>query len=79
MAFEFLQPVSENIVNYVENLSNQTLGKKVVMHTSTDFPNLDLCSLALICVNENRGALLENENFDFDAFRKQFYNLYPGN
>lgn len=79
MAFEFLQPVSEKIVNYVENLSNQTLGKKVVMHTSTDFPNLDLCSLALICVNENRGALLENENFDFDAFRKQFYSLYPGN
>ena len=49
------------------------------MHTHTDFPNLDLCSLALICVNENRGAGLANEAFDFDAFRKQFYSLYPGN
>ena len=29
MAFEFLQPVSENIVNYVEKLSNQTLGKRL--------------------------------------------------
>lgn len=79
MMFEYLQPVSENIQKYVESLSNQSLGKKVVMHTDTDYPNLDNISLAIICVNENRGADLENDLFDFDNFRKTFYSLFPGN
>ena len=79
MMFEYLQPVSENIQKYVESLSNQSLGKKVVMHTDTDYPNLENISLAIICVNENRGADLENEDYDFDNFRRNFYSLFPGN
>lgn len=79
MMFEYLQPVSENIQRYVESLSNQSLGKKVVMHTDTDYPNLESISLAIICVNENRGADLENEDYDFDNFRRNFYSLFPGN
>lgn len=79
MMFEYLQPVSENIQKFVETLSNQTLGKKVVMHTETDYPNLENISLALICVNENRGANFENEYYNFDDFRKTLYGLFPGN
>ncbi|SEP79315.1 formimidoylglutamase [Flavobacterium urocaniciphilum] len=79
MIFEYLQPVSENIQKYVESLSNQSLGKKVVMHTDTDYPNLENISLAIICANENRGADLENEDYDFDNFRRNFYSLFPGN
>lgn len=79
MTFEYLQPVSENIIKFTEGLSNQTLGKKVVMHTDTDYPNLENISLALICVNENRGADLDNDDYDFDNFRKTLYSLFPGN
>jgi hypothetical protein len=79
MIFEYLQPVSEEIQEFTTQLSNQTLGKKIVMHTATDYPNLENISIALICVNENRGANLENEISNFNNFRKAFYKLFPGN
>ena len=79
MVFDFLQPVSENFIALKETFSNQTLGKKVVFHTKTDFPNLDTVDIAIICVNENRGKGLENTTNEFDTFRKNFYALFPGN
>jgi arginase family enzyme len=79
MVFDFLQPVSSSVEEYISTLSNQTLGKKVVLHTQTDFPVLENIALALITVNENRGAGKENEDCNFDRFRKEFYSLYPGN
>ena len=79
MAFDFLQPVSASIEAYVSNLSNQTLGKKVALHTQTDFPVLENVNVAIITVNEFRGANKTNESCTFDAFRKQFYSLHLGN
>ena len=79
MIFEYLQPVSEEIQKFTENLSNQTLGKKVVLHTQSEYPNLENISVAIICANENRGADLENEDYNFDNFRKTLYSLFPGN
>lgn len=79
MVFDFLQPISSSIEEYISTLSNQTLGKKVVLHTQTDFPVLENIALALITVNESRGAAKENDDCNFDTFRKEFYSLYPGN
>ena len=79
MVFDFLQPVSENFIALKETFSNQTLGKKVVFHTKTDFPNLDTVDIAIICVNENRGKGVENTTNEFDGFRNNFYRLFPGN
>jgi arginase family enzyme len=79
MVFDFLQPVSSSVEEYISTLSNQTLGKKVVLHTQTDFPVLENIALALITVNENRGSGKENKADDFEGFRKEFYRLYPGN
>jgi arginase family enzyme len=79
MVFDFLQPVSSSVEEYISTLSNQTLGKKVVLHTQTDFPVLENIALVLITVNENRGAGKENKVDDFEGFRKEFYRLYPGN
>lgn len=79
MVFDFLQPVSESFIAHTETYSNQTLGKKVVFHTKSDFPNLDNVDLAIICVNENRGKGVENTHNEFDVFRKNFYALFPGN
>jgi hypothetical protein len=79
MALEFLQPVSVEISNFLDTLSNQCLGKKIAVHTETEFPDLKQISLAIITVNEDRGAKFENKEEKFDNFRKQFYQLYPGN
>ena len=79
MVFDFLQPISASVEEYIATLSNQTLGKKVVFHTQTDFPVLDNVAIAIITVNEFRGSEKDNDDFSFDYFRKQFYSLFPGN
>jgi arginase family enzyme len=79
MVFDFLQPISTSVEEYIATLSNQTLGKKVVFHTQTDFPVLDNVAIAIITVNEFRGSEKDNDDYSFDTFRKQFYSLFPGN
>ncbi|NHN26526.1 formimidoylglutamase [Flavobacterium jejuense] len=79
MVFDFLQPVSNTFIDFREKLSSQTLGKKVLFHTDEDFPDLDEVVIAIVCVNENRGKGVENSDDEFDAFRKSFYSLFPGN
>lgn len=79
MVFDFLQPISISVEEYIAKLSNQTLGKKVVFHTQTDFPVLDNVAIAIFAVNEFRGNEEDNDDFSFDNFRKQFYCLFPGN
>src|SRR5690606_28414659 len=79
MVFDFLQPVTEEVLEFVGSLSKQTLGNKLVLHTENEFPNLDNINIALITVNEYRGAEVENPDEDFVAFRKYFYSLFPGN
>lgn len=79
MVFDFLQPVSDEFLEFVEGLSSQTLGKKAVFNTVDDFPILDDVHVAIIAVNEFRGGNVLNEDDRFDNFRKQFYSLYPGN
>ena len=79
MVFDFLQPVNEQLEKYVIGLSKQALGNKIVLHTADEFPNLDNINVALIAVNEYRGAEVENPDEEFNAFRKYFYSLFPGN
>ncbi|WP_396187987.1 formimidoylglutamase [Flavobacterium sp.] len=79
MIFDYLQPVSPEIEKFVANLSNQTLGKKVVLHTETDYPNLNTITIALIFVNENRGSDQYYEADFFTTIRKNLYQLFPGN
>ena len=79
MVFDFLQPVSESFEQYLQTLSNQSLGKKVIFHTQTDFPVLEGVSVAIFAVNEHRGNNKDNEDYSFEAFRKKFYGMFPGN
>ncbi len=78
MAFDFLQPLDAGFLEFIQGLSPQTLGKKVVFHTDTDFPVLDNVSIAVIGVLENRGLSSRNE-VDLTSIRKEFYSLFPGN
>ena len=79
MVFDFLQPVSESFEQYLQTLSNQSLGKKVIFHTQTDFPVLEGVSVAIFAVNEHRGSNKDNEDYSFEVFRKKFYGMFPGN
>jgi arginase family enzyme len=79
MVFEFLQAVPDNFLNFTENLSNQSLGKKIIKHTETEFPNLEEIDIALIFVNENRGDERDNFLCDFENIRTEIYKLFPGN
>ena len=79
MVFDFLQPISESFEKHLQTLSNQSLGKKVVFHTQTDFPILEGVSIAIFTVNEHRGNDKDNEDYSFEVFRKKFYGMFPGN
>jgi arginase family enzyme len=79
MEFDFLHPLGNDIIQYVHSLNTQNLGSKVVVHSETEFPDLDKVQIAIIGVLENRGDSKSREDIDLTAIRMEFYGLYPGN
>lgn len=79
MTFDFLQPLETDFLDYIHGLSPQTLGRKTVFHTETEFPDLENVSVAIIGVLENRGSGISNKNGNLGYIRKEFYSLFPGN
>ncbi|MFP9115607.1 formimidoylglutamase [Flavobacterium sp. RHBU_3] len=81
MGFEFLQPVNDNVLAFREELSVQTLGKKIIVHSAEEgFPELEDVKIAFIGVLDNRGQLDEQrQHVHLNYIRKEFYGLYPGN
>lgn len=76
----FISPIKESIVNYIDALPKHSVGKSVVLNTiesNIDFiPN----SLVILGVPEDRTALNNNgTGKDIDFIRKQFYQLFNGN
>ena len=55
MAFEFLSPVSDLVAAHAELVSDNALGKQIVIHTADQgIPDLEGVHIALIGVLENR-------------------------
>ncbi len=79
MEFDFLKPISNEILSFKQSLSSQHLGSKIVLHTKNEFPNLDVIKVALIGVLENRDDNGVVQKWDLSLLRKQFYNMFPGN
>ncbi len=79
MEFDFLHPLDNEIVQFVNSLSSQHLGSKVVLHSETDFPDLNKIQIAIVGVLENRGSSYQVEEVNLTAIRKEFYSLFPGN
>ena len=79
MEFDFLSPIDTEIIDYIDGLSSQQLGSKVVLHTSEAYPEISKLSIGIIGVVENRGNLKGNPEMDLIAIRKELYGLYPGN
>lgn len=79
MMFDFLKPLSDDLVIDIHRVSNQALGKKAILHTNQEAPVLQEDSIAIIGVLDNRGLNSVNTLEDLDEIRLQFYNLFPGN
>ena len=79
MEFDFLEPVSIEITNFVKQLTTQNLGSKVVFHTAEDFPDIEKVKLGIIGVLENRGSSQNFNEVDLTHIRKELYSMYPGN
>jgi hypothetical protein len=80
MSLNFFKPVDETVVGVSVLLPKQVLGKKIKIHTkSQGFPQLNEVRVALFGVNETRNGFFTSTNYDTNEFRKQFYQLYPGN
>ena len=79
MAFDFLQPVDMAILDFIDGLSAQALGKKAVFHTAENFPDLEDVSIAIIGVLDNRGQNDTKDHVHLNYIRKEFYGLFPGN
>lgn len=78
MAFDFLEPVSKQITDFIDTLPPQSLGKKVVFHTENEFPVLQNATIAVFGVLDNRG-ISASKLVALESIRKAFYSLYPGN
>lgn len=78
---EFLSPVSKAILAHREVLPNGVLGKKITVYGSQgELPDLKNVKFAILGVKENRNDVdYMGEEICFDAIRKSFYSLYPGN
>ncbi len=79
MNFSFLSPVSETVLEIMQDLSMHALGSKVRIHSEKDgLPNLDGVSVAIIGVLEQRNSKTPDTYLHFNNVRNDFYNLFPG-
>ena len=80
MSLELLIPVEEQSQLGMSLLPDQILGKNISLHTAAEgLPELSGLSVALIGLEENRNSYFPNIHFELAAFRKYFYELFPGN
>jgi len=79
MVFDFLEPLDDDLLQFVEGLSLQALGKKVAFNTRDEFPDLESARIAIVGVLENRGMPDKKDHVHLNYIRKQLYSLYPGN
>lgn len=80
MALDFLQPIDDTVLGITSLLPKQVIGKSIQIHTERNgFPSLKDARVALIGVSESRNSYYPVEEYDMEAFRREFYQLYPGN
>jgi arginase family enzyme len=79
MEFDFLAPIGSEILSYIEGLSSQHLGSKIVLHTNEQVPDLNKIDIAIIGVLENRGDRNAISDVDLNDVRKELYGMFPGN
>ena len=67
MDFDFLSPVSEELIERLSGLNEQALGANIKIHTdNSGVPDLEGVQVAIVGVRENRLADYGDENLHFD-------------
>lgn len=80
MSLNFFNPIDETVFGVSVLLPKQVLGKKIKAHTkSQGFPDLKNVSIAIFGVNENRNGFFASTSYEINEFRRNLYQLYPGN
>ena len=80
MSLEALVPVSEEALSSMVLHPRQALGKNIEIYTDQKgFPDLKVCSIAILGISEIRNAFFPTSAYKLDDFRKSFYRLFPGN
>jgi len=81
MAFNSFNPVDERVVAHATLLSDQTIGKKISIHTKQNgLPEIENATIAIIGVAEDRNAINNNSyNEGLTEIRRELYQLYIGN
>lgn len=80
MSLDFLTPVDDAILGIAALLPKQVIGKSIQVYTEKQgFPELKNCRIAIVGVQESRNSYYPVMEYDIDAFRREFYQLYPGN
>ena len=81
MAFDFLQPVSQKVLEQTEFLPAQALGRSIYIHTEADgLPVLAGANFAILGIYESRNAFeAKAARLDLDGIRIQLYRLMQGN
>ncbi len=80
MNFNFLSPVSDFVLAHNELLFQQSLGRKLRVHSKKHgIPDLEGVNVAILGVLENRNDYnYIGETFHLNEIRKAFYALFPG-
>jgi len=79
MEFDFLKPVDDVILQFIDSLSCQELGSKVVFHTEHQFPDISKINIAIVGVIEDRRNINIVNAVNLSAVRKKLYATFPGN
>jgi arginase family enzyme len=79
MEFDFLEPVNEGVLKFINSLSSQELGSKIVLHTQDQFPDISKINIAIIGVLEDRRNIDIVNEVNLTAVRKKLYSMFPGN
>lgn len=79
MVFDFLEPLDDDLINFMDGLSPQALGKKVFFNTRNEFPEIESARIAILGVLDNRGMQGVKDHVHLNYIRKQFYSMFPGN
>jgi len=78
--FSFLSPVQDRIVDQIEQLHGQAIGKKLMIHSSNNKPDLEGVKIVILGVLESRNSVdYIGEEFQLSEIRKALYKLFPGN
>ena len=80
MSLDLLVPIENDSLDEMLLLPKQVIGNNIKLHTeSNGLPELKGLDIVIIGLNEYRNSFFDNTQYDINIFRKNFYELYPGN